>query len=224
MTATTATPAPGDRKGTRRLSTGAKRGILVGIIVVVLIALGLGTKVVPDGSSAAQSTESFSAKTWGAKNFPKIQSAIEKKAVDAPTLAQAISTDQAAATKKYGVYGGTGPEFSVKLTGVAGKPEAGIYPITVQGVPGDLVIRVQTGPAINGTDLRDATGTVKFGQFTNQIDYQNAATALNNQMKKKVLGKVDVSALEGKTVTVTGAFQLINPKGWLITPVQLEEK
>jgi predicted lipoprotein len=218
MSATTAAQP----RSRRRLSAGARRGILIGAIVVVLIALGLGTRVVPDGSSAAQTTESFSAKAWGVKNFPKIQSAIEKKAVEAPTLAQAITTDEAAAAQKYGVKGGTGTEYTVKLTGVAGAPQAGIYPITVQGVPGDLVIRVQTGPAINGTDLRDATGTVKFGQFTNQIDYQNAASALNNELKSKVLSKVDVSALQGKTVTVAGAFQLINPKGWLITPVELE--
>ena len=207
---------------TRRLSPGAKRGIAIGVVVVVLILLGLGTKIVPDGSAAAQSTEAFSAKTWGQQNFPKIRSKIEKKAVDAPTLAQAVIADPAAAAKKYGVPGTTGTEYSVKLTGVAGTPEGGIYPITVPGVPSDVVVRVQTGPAINGTDIRDATGTVKFGQFTNQIDYQNAASALNDQLKKKVLAKVDTASLQGKTVHVTGAFQLINPKGWLITPVQLE--
>jgi predicted lipoprotein len=216
------TSAAASQPRTRRLSTGAKRGIAIGAVVVVLILLGLGTKIVPDGSAAAQSTEAFSAKTWGKTNFPKISSKIEKKAVDAPTLAQAVLADPAAAAKKYGVPGTTGTEYSVKLTGVAGAPEAGIYPITVQGVPSDIVVRVQTGPAINGTDIRDATGTVKFGQFTNQIDYQNAASALNEQLKQKVLSKVDVAHLQGKTVQVTGAFQLINPKGWLITPVQLE--
>jgi predicted lipoprotein len=91
----------------------------------------------------------------------------------------------------------------------------------VAGVPADLLIRVQTGPAINGTDLRDATGTITFGQFTNQIAYQNAASALNDQLKQKVLSKIGTSKLTGKTISVVGAFQLINPKGWLVTPATL---
>jgi len=215
--ATTSEPRPA-----RRLSRSAKRGVTIGVVVVVLVLLGIGTKVVPNGSAAAQSTEAFSAKAWGQKNFLTIQSEIEKKAVGAPALAQAIAANQSAAATKYGVAGTTGTEYSVKLTGVAGAPESGIYPITVTGVPSDVVVRVQTGPAINGTDIRDATGKVAFGQFTNQIDYQNAASALNNELKKRVLAKVDVASLQGKTVTVVGAFQLINPQGWLITPVQLE--
>ena len=59
---------------------------------------------------------------------------------------------------------------------------------------GETKIRVQTGPAINGTDLRDATGEVKFGDFKNQIEYQNAGSAINNAMKEAVLAGIDTSA------------------------------
>lgn len=85
-----------------------------------------------------------------------------------------------------------------------------------------MLIRVQTGPAINGTDLRDATGAIAFGQFVNQIDYQNAGSALNKEMKKQVLSKIDASKLAGKTISVVGAFKLINPNNWLVTPVKLD--
>jgi predicted lipoprotein len=81
---------------------------------------------------------------------------------------------------------------------------------------------VQTGPAINGTDLRDATGTITFEQFTNQIDYQNAGSALNKEMKAQVLSKIDNGNLTGKTLSVVGVFQLINPNSWLVTPVRLD--
>ena len=53
-----------------------------------------------------------------------------------------------------------------------------IFDRAVPGLPETLRIRVQTGPAINGTDLRD--------------------------------------------VTATGAFTLLNPKMWLITPIAFE--
>lgn len=107
------------------------------------------------------------------------------------------------------------------FTGVVGEGQSGIYEVTVDGVPDDLLIRVQTGPAINGTDLRDATGDITFGQFTNQIDFQNAASALNDELKKTVLADVDTTNLTGKTIEVTGAFTLVNPAAWLVTPVEL---
>ncbi|MFJ7289906.1 DUF2291 family protein [Curtobacterium sp. NPDC098951] len=203
------------RRPTRRI-------VLVAVVIVVVVAMALSTKVVGKGSSVGAGPAAFSASAWGKTNFPKVQQAIAKRAVPATELAPAVLADSTSAAKRYGVDAGTGPEFSTTFTGTVGKAQDGVYPVTVDGVPSGLLIRIQTGPAINGTDLRDAPGTVEFGQFTNQIDYQNAGAALNDQLKKQVLAKVDITALEGKEVTVTGAFQLINPKGWLVTPSELE--
>ena len=203
------------------MTPAVKRGIWIGLLVVLLLAMFLSTKRVDSNSAEGAPAGAFSPAKWGQENFPKVQQAIEKRAVDAKTLAAAVQADPQAAVKKYGVATGTGSEVSVKFTGTAGKAEAGIYPVTVAGLPKDFLIRIQTGPAINGTDLRDAPGNIKFGQFTNQIDYQNAGAALNDQLKKQVLSKVDTANLTGKTVTVVGAFQLINPKGWLVTPAKL---
>ncbi|MFC5500711.1 DUF2291 family protein [Lysinimonas soli] len=198
----------------RQVITGA-------VIIVLLIVMALSTRVVSTVSAAGQQTGAFSADSYGKTEFPKVQAAIEKKATDARTLAAAIAADRTAAAKKYGVPAGTGPEFSVKFTGVVGAGSLGVYPVTVAGMPASVLIRIQTGPAINGTDLRDAPGTIQYGQFVNQIDYQNAASALNKQMKASVLASVDTANLVGKTVTVIGAFQLINPNGWLVTPAKL---
>lgn len=216
--------ASGTRERFSFKSPVGKRVILAIVIVLVLVLMGFGTKVVSSSSAAANSKGDFSAAAYGKKEFPKVQANIEKRAVPADELATAIASDQTAAAKKYGVEATTGPELSVSFTGVAGAPQDGIYPVTVEGVPPTTVIRVQTGPAINGTELRDATGKIKFGQFTNQIDYQNAGAALNNQMKKSVLAKVDAAHLQGKTVTVVGVFPLINPNGWLVTPAKLSVK
>ncbi|HEY5223967.1 MAG TPA: DUF2291 domain-containing protein [Microbacteriaceae bacterium] len=215
MSASTATTR------SRFSSPRAKRIILAAVVVVVLILMGVGTKVVSNSSAAVSTDGAFSPATYGKTQFPKIQAEIVKRAVPAATLAEAIAANPTAASDKYGVKATTGSELSVSFTGVAGTPQDGIYPVAVQGLPQGLNIRVQTGPAINGTDLRDATGTISFGQFTNQIDYQNAGAALNDEMKKLVLAKVDAAHLQGKTVSVVGAFELINPNGWLVTPVKL---
>lgn len=110
----------------------------------------------------------------------------------------------------------------MSFTGVVGEGSSGIHTVAVEGLPNDLVIRVQTGPAINGTTLRDSTGSYSFGDFTNQIEYQNAGAALNEEMKREVLSQVDISDLTGETASLTGVFQLINPQNWLVTPVGLE--
>ena len=204
-----------------RLST---RSIVICVAVLVLIAaMAFDTKVVVIGSAEDVQPGVFSPEKFGAATFPKIQTGIEARAVDAQTLAEALVKDKAAATKQYGVpTGAGGAEFSVKFTGVVGDGKSGTYTVAVPGIPDAITIRVQTGPAIMGTDLRDATGEIKFGQFVNQIEYQNAGAALNKEMKKQVLANIDTADLKGKTISVIGAFKPINPKKWLVTPVRLD--
>ena len=63
--------------------------------------------------------------------------------------------------------------------------------MAVEGMPPEIKVRVQTGPAINGTDLRDAPGDIDFGAFKNQIEYQDAGSGINRAMKKAVLDGID---------------------------------
>ena len=199
--------------------------VITAAIVVLVAAMVIDTKYIKISSETDAKSGVFSAPVYGQSEFPKVQAAIEKRAVDAATLAAAIAKDPAAAGKQYGIASGVGPEIAVKFTGTVGKEDFGVFDIgNVDGFPKTTLIRVQTGPAIMGTDLRDATGTISFGQFTNQIDYQNAGSALNKEMKKQVLSKVDTSNLAGKTISVVGVFQLTDPNNWLVTPVQLEVK
>ncbi|CAB3801848.1 DUF2291 family protein [Pararobbsia alpina] len=208
-----------------RSRRGLRAAIAAVMLVILVVAMALSIKVVKIGSDGDKQVKTFDPAAYGAAQYPKTQAAVESRAVSADTLAAAIAKDQDAAGKQYGVAGGgVGPEMSVKFTGIAGKEDSGVYTVKVLDVPDSVTIRVQTGPAINGTDLRDATGTISFEQFTNQIDYQNAGYAINAAMKKAVLSKVDTGKLTGKTISVVGVFQLVNPNGWLVTPVKLEVK
>lgn len=219
MTAATTTRAR--RPG---LTPRVKRSITAVVVLLVLVAMVFGTKVVPKGSTLGQGPAKFSAAAYGKKQFPVQVKYIQGKAVDATTLQAAIAKDATAAGKQYGVPtdGGAGPEVPVKFTGVVGKvPAAGFTPVTVAGLPKDQLVNVQLGPAINGTDLRDATGKIRLGQFENQIAYQDAASAINNRLKT-VLTKAGAPDLTGKTITVTGVFQLINPKNWNVTPATIQ--
>lgn len=209
------------RSGSTGMSPMVKRGIGAVAVVILLVAMGLDTTVVPIGSSVGESSGQFSPEEYGKTEFPKVQKAIEQRAAPADVLANAIADDKDAAVKKYGVPTDIAPIMAVKFTGTVGEGTSGMYNVKVDGVPSDLTIRVQTGPAINGTVLRDGVGNIEFGDFTNQIEYQNAGAAINSEMKKEVLQGLDRDHLTGKKVTVVGAFQLINPNNWLVTPVRL---
>ena len=90
-------------------------------------------------------------------------------------------------------------------------------------LPFHVLVTEKPDPAITGTDLRDASGRIPLGQFENQIQFQDAGTAINNELKI-VLKKAGAPNLTGKTIVITGAFQLINPKLWNITPASIEVK
>jgi len=210
--------APKPSSGNLKLIVG------VAFVVAVVGAIALDTTVVKIGSENDVRQQVFSPETFGAEQFPKILANVQERAVPAADLAAAIAADKKAAAEKYGTATSTGPVIPVTLTGTFGARKSNTNELKVDGLPPETVVRVQTGPAVNGTDLRDATGTIEFGQFTNQIQYQDAGSAINNEMKKAVFAGLDPDALDGKQATVVGVFKLINPKNWLVTPVKVELK
>ena len=198
----------------------------VPIVVVVVLAAFSVTVVSTAQANKDNSTDAFNASTYAQKTYEsKIVPAVIRDAVDLATLLTGLDTDAAATEKKYGhTSGANSPySFSITTTGVAGAVNKGLLPLTVEGIAKPYTVFVQIGPEINGTALRDATGLVSFGQFVNQIDYQNAALALNDQVKEKVLKGLDPAALVGKTVTVTGAYATsVNPGFIGIVPIAIE--
>jgi len=196
--------------------------IAVGLGLVA--AMALDTTVVHIGSDADTRKQAFAPDAFGTAEFPRIQSFVVERAVDALTLAPEIMADKVAAGKKYGTASSTGSIMMVRLAGVVGEGKTGVYSLAVEGMPPEITVRVQTGPAINGTDLRDATGDIVFGEFKNQIEYQDAGSGINRAMKAAVLDGLDAASLSGKTIDVVGVFRLVNPKNWMITPVRIDVK
>lgn len=221
---TASTQAPRAPRRPARPAIPLGRWIGIGLTVLALLVVVLGTKVVPQGQEEelAEGPAAFDKTTFGAEQFPVVQEGIAERAVPAPELAEAIAADPEAAAEEHGVEAAGQSVFCTTFTGTVQEGEGGIYEIAVDGMPDGVTVRLQTGPAINGTELRDATGQFDFSQFTNQIEFQDAGAALNEEMKTSVLDPVDTEDLSGKTVTVTGAFTLINPEGWLVTPSALE--
>ncbi len=95
-----------------------------------------------------------------------------------------------------------------------------MQPIAVEGLPAETVVQLQIGPALNGTALRDVSGEISFNQFTNQLEYQNVGTELNNLVRAEVLDGLEIPA--GATVQVTGAFLRVNPQLVSVVPISVE--
>jgi predicted lipoprotein len=199
--------------------------IIGGVLVVLLLAaMAFSTTYVSASGPVPGEAKKFDPDAFGKDNYvSKVKPAIEKDPVEIETLAPLLEKDAEAAGKQYGKRTGTSPyTYAVKVVGTAGQPAGGLLPVTVPGLPKGTRVSVQVGPAINGTTLRDATGLVSFNDFVNQVEYANAATALNTEMKKDLLQGLDVASLAGKKVKVVGTIAPLTPDVITVTPVSLE--
>lgn len=193
------------------------------LVIIVVVAAAFSTTVVSIEQATADAAGGFDPAEYAADRYEsEIAPAIEQDAHDLATLITDLAGG--ADESEFGNTSGSSSSFSfpVTFTGVAGTAVGSILPVTVPGVPADVTVQVQIGPALNGTALRDVTGTVSFNEFTNQLEYQQVATELNNQVRDSVLTGLDPASLTGKTITVTGAFTRVNPTLVSVVPVAFE--
>jgi predicted lipoprotein len=207
----------------RRWLTPRTVGIALAVLVIVAMALDTSYRDADAPKTTASGRPAFDPETYGRETFPKIAQKIEADATPLPQLLTALRKDPDAAGEQYGHREGNAPySFPVRGEGVAGAPENGVLPITVKRVPHSTQVSLQIGPALPGSAVRDATGEIKFGQFVNQVEFADAATALNNEVKAKVLKNLDAASLKGERVRFVGAFTYLAPTVVTIAPVQLE--
>jgi predicted lipoprotein len=185
-----------------------------------------GIYVYESAADAAQADAPFDAVAfvngiWDTQVLPTAQ----ERATDAATLLPAIAADPNAAGEQYGRRAGTGAPYAflVKGTGTVtavdtAKPTG---PVTVAVEGQELYLA--TGPVIAGTALRDSLDFIDFSQFTNQLDYADVATQLNERVKRDVVGPLDKATLVGRQVTFTGAFSQLAPGAPpLIVPTEVQ--
>ena len=204
--------------------------VIGGVLAVALLAAIAATTTTVSagdpGAAAAAGGSTFDAVQYAEERYAaEVVPNIQENAVPITELLPQIIEDPEAAGEQYGHRSGSSSPFAYPTSGegVAGAVDGTLLPLTIKGVPGDVQVMIQIGPAINGTALRDATGLVDFNDFLNQIEYANAATELNNKVKTDVLADFDAAGAEGKTVRFVGAFAYgSNPAVIQVTPVELE--
>ena len=162
---------------------------------------------------------------WASKVIPYLQ----QKAGPFAEVHALAKTDPAAAGAKYGnpkKQANSPWTFAVRVEGkiIAANTQSRAATIDVD-VDGDgkADARVQIGPAMRGTALRDSLDFVQFNDFTNQIDFAQFGKAFNAYADKTVLSKLPRDGLDGRTAKVLGAYTIEGGQDMpLVTPAEAE--
>lgn len=210
--------------GKRRPPGLVKRWWGVGAVAVLLVAIVVSTRFLTPEEVAALNPPPFSARQFASEAFPKVSKEIAESATDITVLAPAIADDPAAAGQEYGQNLGSGAfAFPVRATGSATEVDANFVLLEVRGLPNGTEVRIPLGAAVSGTPVRDATGTITFGDFTDQTAFQSVANEFKLKIESEVLGSIDPASLRGQQVTVVGAWSTGGPpNSYIIQPVSIE--
>jgi predicted lipoprotein len=203
-----------------------KRFTPLALIGAVLLAIGFSTTYVTGADVTLLDTgvkEKVDSLAFADANFETlIVPFIVANAYELSELDAAIIADPAAAGESYGNRDGANAAYSVptKFTATAGELKGDLLVLEIEGV--STTVYLQVGPALNGTALRDVTGQVRFGDFENQLAYQDIGTKLNDKVRDGVLSTIDKTTLTGKTLNIVGAFSLFNPNQYAIVTISIE--
>jgi predicted lipoprotein len=205
---------------------------LTGLIVAAAAGLCLAScKLVPTasgdgaGNEAAFNPDRMVDGIWTAKVIPYLQ----QKAGPLAEVQAAAKSDAAAAGAKYGnpkKQANSPWTYAVRVGGkiVASNTtsRAGTIDVDVDG-DAKADVRVQIGPAIRGTALRDSLDFINFNEFTNQIDFAQFGKSFNTHVDKTVLSRLPREDLDGRTARILGAYGLDGSAELpLVTPAEAE--
>lgn len=159
---------------------------------------------------------------------PKVVPYLTSRAGPFADVAALVASDPDAAASKYGhkEKEGNAPwTYAAKVSGTAVKAEttsrAGYLDTDIDG-DGKVDVRIQIGPVIRGTAIRDSLDFVSFNQFKNQIQWAEFGKAFNAHLNAQLLQALPREGLEGKKIEAVGAYT-VPAKGQLplLTPVTL---
>lgn len=212
------------------------RTIVLVAIAVASVALGISGCKLKKNEAAGTKTSGqleifFDSSDFNADKVvadvwsPKVEPFMRDKAHPFAEVQVALAKDAKSAGPEYGYSENPTQNpysFIVKLDGnvvdANTKSRAAYIEVDTNG-DGKGDVKVQLGPVIRGTALRDVLPFIPFSAFKNQIEYANVGRALNAQVYDSKLSKLDRENLVGKQVSVTGAFVTPNAGAEiLITP------
>jgi predicted lipoprotein len=199
--------------------------------VLLACALALtGCKVVTieqDQAIRAKRSLNFNADTYVARIWrSQALPAFQARAVPAKDLFAAIDADADTAGAKLGRRSGEGAAwtFVVSGEGVVDAVDDSSRRRTIEvKLDGGRPVKLQTGPVVVGTSLRDALPFIAFDDFTDQLAFADVGRALTKTSLSNLKPTLD-GLKPGDRVRVVGAFDL-PPKGQpvFVTPISVDK-
>ncbi|MFN8622152.1 MAG: DUF2291 family protein [Chloroflexota bacterium] len=207
--------------------TPARAAGAIAVVVFLVVAVLFGfTAVSTEQEAASQVT--FDPASYVDGVWTDIKTAITDNAVPLADVlnriqpdgrGKASTTDLTPIAQELGlITTGEAHVYRVKATGTVTDADVatskGSVGLAVDGYTGPIKVRVYVGTRIpsDESSVRDAAGFIQFGDFKDQTEYGKVAAEINKRVVADletagVAGK-EAAALEGKPVTVEGAFTL----------------
>jgi predicted lipoprotein len=193
------------------------------VVVALAVAMAASTRWLTAEQVGALTPKPFSAREFAAQKFPEIQQKVVEKAVGVTELAPALAKDEASAGAQFGVDSGSGKfAIPVKAEGTVASVDENWIVLDTPDVKG-FTVRIPVGTTISGNPIRDVTGDIHFGDFTDQTTYQEVANQLKLLVQREIMDPLDKGRLQGGTLSVAGAFTTGGaPNQIIIQPVKVE--
>lgn len=163
---------------------------------------------------------------WESAAIPEL----EERATDLKGLLETYGEDMTkGAGETYAKYsrGSSGDlTYVVKgegtISAVEKQKKAGYITLALDGYEGPKEIDIQIGSIFKGTSVRDGLNFIDFNDYTNQVEWGQVATSINQLVQQDVIDPIGYDAIEeGKKVSFTGVFTVSKGDQILITPVEM---
>jgi len=162
---------------------------------------------------------------WESKVIPTIN----QKAVDIGEVIKATTNNADEGGKKYGIRSaqeGSPWNFIVKGKGrivhVNKESRAGTLDVDLAPYDGKPDFKIQIGPVIKNTAVRDSFEFIKYDDFKNQMVFAELSNAFHKKITDTLLSKNDFANIKEKEVNFNGVFTYMPSSEILVTPITME--
>jgi predicted lipoprotein len=197
------------------------------LLPVLLVACKIATIRPIESKEDGLGAQAFDAAAHVGSLWVEDVPAALEQAVDVRDFLPALAADPAGAGARWGRREGSGPfhvivKGSGRVLDVDASSRSGVATIEIEVPGGADQVRLQIGPVLRGTSIRDALPTVSFDQFVNQIQHADVANELNARVERETLAALERETLRGKGIRFVGATTLGEERPLAVTPVRLE--
>jgi predicted lipoprotein len=146
----------------------------------------------------------FAQKFWKEKFAPCMDSAVEIN-----SFIKMLKENPKAVFEKYAKTQGIGniSFFLVKGEGIIESANEDDVLVTVKSATGEIQLKLNTGIYF-GNAVRDVTGKISMGDFTNTMDFNSVSSELNKIVRTQVVQPFKTNAAKGKTVQFVGCAEI----------------